>query len=300
MALTTAPANVSCGCMPEMSVVFAGGGCRTFWALGAYTALADLATPIEFAGVSAGAAMALGAATRQEQALVAAFCDRVAVNRRNVYPERLLLGRPVFPQEAMYRATVHDLLGGADFARLADAPPVRMLQAYVEPGWPVSRTVASAWWAFAARRRRNLLHGPDVPHPGLAAEVDIAHEVADVGDLADRVLRTSASPPVTGVQRVGGRTYFDGCLVDPVPVRVLSERARAGAVLVLLNRPCPPEASRGNVCYLAPPAPVPIHKWDYTSAERIRRAFDTGRHDGEAARVAVARFLSDASNGSTA
>jgi len=277
--------------MHEMSVVFAGGGCRTFWALGAYTALADLATPVEFAGVSAGTAMALGAATGQERALVAAFCARVAVNRRNVYPERLLLGRPVFPQEAMYRATVHDLLGGAGFGRLADAPPVRMLQAYVEPGRPVSRTVASAWWAYAARRRRNLLHGPEVPHPGLAAEVDVAHETADVDDLADRVLRSSASPPVTGVQSVGGRTYFDGCLVDPVPVRALGERARAGAVLVLLNRPRPPETLAGNIHYLAPPAPVPIHKWDYTSPERIRRAFDSGRRDGEAARVAVARFL---------
>jgi predicted acylesterase/phospholipase RssA len=280
--------------MHEMSVVFAGGGCRTFWALGAYTALADLATPIEFAGVSAGAAMALGAATRQEEALVAAFCARVSANPRNVYPERLLLGRPVFPQEAMYRATVHDLLGGASFGRLAGAPPVRMLQAYVEPGWPVSRTVARAWWAYAGRRRQNLLHGPEAPHPGIAAEVDTAQEATDVDNLADRVLRTSASPPVTGVQRIAGRTYFDGCLVDPVPLRALSQRARAGAVLVLLNRPRPPEGPTGKVHYFAPPAPVPIQKWDYTSPQRVRQAFDMGRRNGEAARAAVAQFLAEA------
>jgi hypothetical protein len=36
---------------------------------------------------------------------------------------------------------------------------------------------------------------------------------------------------------------------------------------------------------------VPIHKWDYSNPERIRRAFDMGRSDGEAARPAVARFL---------
>jgi predicted acylesterase/phospholipase RssA len=277
--------------MHEMSVVFAGGGCRTFWALGAYTALADLAVAVEFAGVSAGAAMAIVAATRQEQALVDAFSARTAVNRRNVYPERLLLGRPVFPQEAMYRATVHDLLGGASFGRLVHAPRVRMLQAYVEPGWPVSRTVARAWWAYASRRRRGLLHGPDVPHPGIAAEVDTAQEAVDVGDLADRVLRSSASPPVTRVQRVDGRTYFDGSLVDAAPVRALSATARAGAVLVLLNRPDAPEVVAGNVRYVAPAEPVPIHKWDYTSPERVRRAFDMGRRDGEAARGAVERFL---------
>jgi predicted acylesterase/phospholipase RssA len=277
--------------MREMSVVFAGGGCRTFWALGAYTSLADLGVAVEFAGVSAGAAMALVAATRMEDALVAAFCARTAANRRNVYPERLLLGRPVFPQEAMYRATVHELLGGSSFGRLAAAPRVRMLQAYVEPGWPVSRTVARAWWAYAARRRSGLLHGPDVPHPGIAAEVDTAHEAVSVDDLADRVLRSSASPPVTRVQRVAGRTYFDGCLVDPAPVRALSDAARAGPVLVFLNIPRASAGPDGAVHYIAPPEPVPIHKWDYTSPERVRRAYDRGRRDGEAARDGVRRYL---------
>jgi predicted acylesterase/phospholipase RssA len=277
--------------MLEMSVAFAGGGCRTFWALGAYTSLADLATTVEFAGVSAGAAMALTAATDLVAPLLDVFCARTAANRRNVYPAHLLLGRPLFPQEAMYRATVHDLLGGQEFARLAAAAPVRMLQAYVEPGRPVHSTVARAWWAYAARRRRGDLHGPDVPMPGLAAEVDTAHESRDADDLADKVLRSSASPPVTRVQRLAGRTYFDGCLVDPIPVRALGEAARRGPVLALLNRPDPPMTVVGNVRYLAPRDEVPIHKWDYTSPALVRRTFDIGRRDGEAARDDVRRFL---------
>jgi predicted acylesterase/phospholipase RssA len=274
-----------------MSVVFAGGGCRTFWALGAYASLAGLATTVELAGVSAGAAMALVAATGLEDALVAAFAARTARNPRNLYPERLLLGRPVFPQEAMYRATIHELLDVPSLERLARGPRVRILQAYVEPGRPVLSTVASAWWAYAARRRRGVLHGPDVPHPGIVAEVDTAQEASDVDDLADRVLRSSASPPVTRIQRVAGRTYFDGSLVDAVPVRALGPAARAGAVLVLLNRPHAPAAPAGNVRYIAPSEPVPIHKWDYASPARVRRAYDLGRRDGEAARAAVARFL---------
>jgi predicted acylesterase/phospholipase RssA len=279
--------------MSEISVVFAGGGCRTFWALGAYTALAGLATTVEVAGVSAGAAMALAVALGQEEALVAAFCARTAVNRRNVYPERLFVGGPAFPQEAMYRATLLELLGDASLQRLAAGPRVRILQACVEPGWRVVPTVASAWWAYAARRRRGLLHGPDVPHRGLAAEVDTAQEAASVEDLAERVLRSSASPPVTPILRASGRIYFDGCLVDAVPVRALGESARAGAVLVLLNRPHAAEAVADNVRYLAPSGPVPIHKWDYTSPARVRRAFDMGRRDGEAARGTIERFLAE-------
>lgn len=279
--------------MSEMSVVFAGGGCRTFWALGAYTGLAGLARTVEVAGVSAGAAMALAAALGLEEALVAAFCARTAVNPRNLYPERLFFGRPVFPQEAMYRATMHELLGDATLQRLAHAPRVRILQACVKPGWLVAPTVASAWWAYAARRRRGLLHGPEVPHRGVAAEVDTAQDASSVEELAERVLRSSASPPVTPILRAPGRMYFDGCLVDAAPVRALGAQARTGAVLVLLNRPHPPQAATGNVRYLAPSQPVPIHKWDYTNPARVRQAFDMGRREGEAARGAVERFLAE-------
>lgn len=279
--------------MREISVVFAGGGCRTFWALGAHTALADLATTVEVAGVSAGAAMALVVATGLEEALIATFCARTAANRRNVYPAHLLRGRPVFPQEAMYRATLLELLDDTSFQRLARGPRVRILQAYVEPGWPVLPTVARAWWAYASRRRRNVLHAPDVPHPGIAAEVDTAQDAAGVEDLAERILRSSASPPVTPIQRISGRTYFDGGLVDPVPVRALSPSARTGTVLVFLNRPTATEGLARNIRYIAPAEPVPIHKWDYTSPARIRRAFDMGRRDGEAARASIERFLAD-------
>lgn len=277
--------------MSEVSIVFAGGGCRTFWALGAYVSLADLVRPIEIAGVSAGSAMSLVAATGQETELVGAFCARTAKNPRNVYPERLLLGGSLFPQEAMYRATIDELLGDDGLQRLARGPKVKILQAYVEPGRPVLPTVASAWWQYAGRRRRGVLHGPELPHPGIVAEVDTAHEARDLADLADRVLRSSASPPVTKVQRVAGRTYFDGSLVCPVPVRALGPQARAGKVLVFLNRPSSEAKVAGNLRYIAPSAPVPIHKWDYTSPTRVRQAFDAGRRDGEGLRGEIARFL---------
>jgi hypothetical protein len=34
--------------------------------------------------------------------------------------------------------------------------------------------------------------------------------------------------------------------------------------------------------YLRPSEPVPIARWDYTSAERVRSSFDLGRRDGAA------------------
>lgn len=277
--------------MQEISLVFAGGGCRTFWALGAYASLADLVSVAEFAGASAGAAMALAAATGQEEALIRTFCARTAANPRNVYPERLLQRRPVFPQAAMYRGTMRDLLDATALTRLAKAPRVRIQQAYVEPGRPVAPTVARAWWAYASRRRRGLLHGPEAPFPGIVSEVDTAQEATGVEDLIERVMRSSASPPVTPILREANRIYFDGSLVDAVPVRALSAEARAGKVLVLLNRPHAWSGGGESVRYLAPSREVPIHKWDYTSPELVRRTYEMGRRDGEAARSMISGFV---------
>ena len=55
--------------------------------------------------------------------------------------------------------------------------------------------------------------------------------------------------------------------------------------------PTSEEAVVGNMRYIAPSAPVPIHKWDYTNPIRVRKAFDAGRRDGEALRGVIGQFL---------
>jgi len=276
------------------SVVFAGGGCRAFWSLGVWHALSDDCPEIrEWAGVSAGSAMAIASATGSAEEVVEEFCRRTAANARNLYPTRALRGQRMFPHEAIYRATIATMLTPDRWHTLMAAGPVRILHAYIEPGRSVPRTVFGALMAYRRRRKLGGVHGPETPYPGVSEEVAIAQEASAPDEVIDHVLSSSASPPVTATPRRDGRVYFDGSLVDNVPLRALSNDAQRDRVLILLTRPASP-ADRPDSptrLYLAPNAPVPIHKWDYASPDRVRRTFELGLADGRHYRDRVQRFL---------
>jgi hypothetical protein len=119
----------------RLSVVFAGGGCRTFWGLGLYAGLRDsLPSVLEWSGTSAGAAMAIAAATGLVEQAVESFAAMTADNPRNVYPERLFRGRSIFPHDRIYRAAVRSVLEKGGWESLQGSAPVRVLLAYVKQG----------------------------------------------------------------------------------------------------------------------------------------------------------------------
>jgi hypothetical protein len=241
--------------------------------------------------------MALAAATDHADKTCAVFAEKTAANSRNIYPERWLRRKPVFPHEQIYRSTLLESLESGAFSTLGERSPVRIQLAYVEPGHPVVWTALSALRAYRARRRAGQLHGPELPATGLGGEVITAQDAESLGELVDHVLSSSASPPVTPVSRRSGRVYLDGSLVDAVPVRALSAGAQRGKVIVLLNSPIPEQwcpNSRQRL-YLAPPKRLPIHKWDYTCPKRVRAAVARGRADAEQCRSRVASFLAAAS-----
>src|SRR5262249_41775186 len=154
----------------SLSIVLAGGGCRTAWSVGVLEELRDaLPEPREWAGVSAGSCMAVGVAGRSTEPMMACFLADTPVNRRNVTPGRL--GRAsVFPHEAIYRATVAAGLDGAGLERLHGAGPVRILLAYTTPEARFARTFLTAVRGYRARKRAAILHGPEVAPPGLGIE----------------------------------------------------------------------------------------------------------------------------------
>jgi predicted patatin/cPLA2 family phospholipase len=277
----------------SFAVVLAGGGCRTAWSVGVLDELREqLPEPREWAGVSAGACMAVGLAARSTAAMMACFLAHAAANRRNVYPERLGRGA-VFPHEAIYRDTVAMGLAGGGLDRLRAAGPVRILLAHTTPGAPFVATFWSAVRDYRARKRAAVLHGPDQPPTGMALEIVTAQALRSAQEITDAVLASSATPLVTRLPRRDGRTYVDGGFVENVPLRALSAAGQAARVLVLLTRPAPAAAlpaSRDRL-YLAPEQDVPIAKWDYTSPDRLQATYDRGRADGRRSRDRVLAWL---------
>jgi predicted acylesterase/phospholipase RssA len=285
------------------SIVLAGGGCRAFWSLGVLEALRrDLSTPpgaegpfvTEWAGVSAGAAMAVLHLTGRATSGVERFEVATRANPKNVYPLRLLRGERPFPHEAMYRAALEHGAGGDAIARLRAAGPLRILQAFLEAGAPRYLTAARGLWAYRQQKKRGDLHGDDQPPKGIGWRVVTAQELPDGPALVEAILASSASPPFTRAFEHQGRLLVDGGLVDNVPLRALSPTAQGGRVLVLLTRG---QAAGGGPLvhttdrlYLAPSRPVPVVKFDYTSPERVRETFELGLSDGARWRSVVRNF----------
>jgi predicted acylesterase/phospholipase RssA len=277
-----------------VSVVFSGGGCKTFWSLGLLERLRPVLPVVrEWAGVSAGAAMAAAAAAGRAQETVDDFCARTAANRANVYPLHVLSGQPVFPHEAMYRATILAALSGGGFEALQAAAPVRLLLAYLAEGASPLRTIVGAARAYRARKSRCVVHGPPDAFPGFRLQVVTAQDCASAHEVCDAVLASSCTPPLTSIQVRDGRRYADGALVDHAPVRALSPSARRGKVLVLTTMTIPDHAVPrvDGRLYLAPGRDLPIAMWDYASPAKVQATYDRGWADGARLASAVDAFL---------
>lgn len=276
-----------------VSVVFAGGGARTFWELGLFEAVRGRLPPVdEWAGTSAGSAMAICAASGQAEETVNLFCDLTSKNPRNVYPEWIFRGQRPFPHNDMYSMALRTLLTGGAWDRLKDAGPVRFLLAYIRKGNPMVSTWLRAAWNYE-RRKHQRVHGPDEPFPGVASRVVTAQEAGSLEDVVTWVLSASSTPPLTDIHRYDGQPYVDGGLVDNVPVRALSPAAQEQKVLVLLSRPTRPELlpKAPNRLYLAPSAEIPIRKWDYTNPVKIRETVALGVSDAKRYEKEILKFV---------
>jgi hypothetical protein len=266
------------------AVVFAGGGCRCFWQVGFWEVAAPALglRPRVAGAVSAGAAMACMLLADAVRDGVAYFKSRVADNRRNVYPLNALAGRPMFPHPQIYRDTILATLDAARLERLRAGPDVRVLVALV-PRWLGPRS-GFLLGLLAYEAETFVQRGP---HAALGRRAGFVPQVASVRecrtpeDLADLILHSSCTPPITPVYRRGARAVLDGGLIDSTPVETIP--APQPPMLVLLTKQYPPGSIPrvpGRV-YVQPSEPIPIHKWDYTSPERVQATYDLGRRDGE-------------------
>ncbi|HSD41350.1 MAG TPA: patatin-like phospholipase family protein [Burkholderiales bacterium] len=266
--------NVNC-------VVFSGGGNRCVWQAGFWSEAAPHLglAPARIAAASAGAAMACVLFAGRFEHALAHFKAATAANRRNVYPANALRGRRVFPHWAMYRQALLEAIDDDALARLHRGPDI-VVPITRKPAWLGVRS------AFAVAGLADALEHAVAPspHPHFARRLGFRAEYARVRDcatpeaLADLVLASSCTPPLTPRLAYGGRPALDGGIADNVPV----EAAGEGPTLVLLSRrfrQLPAHAAR---LYVQPSQSVPVASWDYTDPDGLQAAFDLGRRDGEA------------------
>lgn len=281
-----------------LSVVLAGGGCKTFWGMGVLRALEDLLPPVEnWAGTSAGSIMALVRVSNRVDESLAHFLELTRNNPRNFYAHRALVGEPVFPHDTIVRSALRFVMDDGGFAQIRQAAPVHILMAVLRSGQPLLRTCISGLRDFEQRSRAGRVHGPLHPPPGVDARVVRSIDAADPEQLLEWAVMSSSTPPVTPAIARDGLRYLDGALVDNVPVRALPEQARRGRILVLLSSPFRvarralrlPEG--GRILYLAPADELPVTTWDYTSPDNVRATYELGQREGAVLRRRVAGLM---------
>ena len=269
---------------PYRSLIFSGGGCRCFWQAG----FLDVAIPAldlkpEVVGaVSAGAAMACLVFSGRIADGLEAFKQAVGGNPRNAYWSNVFRGEPVFPQARLYRDTMLDLLEEVGIEPLQSGPDIRVVIARTPMALgPRTSLVAAGLLDQAQRLFVRHLHPQLARRAGFRPEIISLRDCRTPWDVAQLILQSSCTPPFTPYYRRLGRPALDGGLIDSVPVETVD--GEDGASLVLLTRPheareIPDVPGRH---YIWPSAPIPVSKWDYTSADKVQATFDLGRRDGE-------------------
>lgn len=277
------------------AVIFSGGGCRCFWQLGFWTVAGTMPglRPRWVGAASAGAGFACAALAGIGDEVVRDFKRRARDNARNIYPLALLRRQRPFPHEAMYRATILANLDQTLLSRLHEGPDIRVLLARPlrwlgARGGLAAAALALGLERWSGRRGPQRVHAVWGRRLGFRGEVVSIRHCATPAQLADLILQTSCTPPITPLYRRDERIVLDGGLVDNAPLEAIGD---ARSTLVLLTRAFDPAvlSQRPGCTYLTPSHAIPIQAWDYTSPDLVQQTYDLGRRDGEAfARRALA------------
>jgi predicted acylesterase/phospholipase RssA len=284
----------------DVALTLAGGGNRAFYSLGLLRRFGPLVLPRlrAVAACSAGACIAVLYLAQREREAHAFWRERRAGVRKNFELSRLLRGLRPTPHAPIYYDTVVHALRDGGLERLRAQPfPVLVLTASI-PAWMGS--FAAVGLGLSLYSLEKYLR-PKQLHPSFGRQLGFSPQIFDARacerpeDVADLILASSATPPFTPLGRFGGTRLLDGGMVDNVPAFVAEEIPEVRRNLVLLTRPYPPGVTgqRGHRLYLAPSAPTPISRWDYTRPERLDATLDMGEREGALHEPHVRRFLGE-------
>jgi predicted acylesterase/phospholipase RssA len=278
----------------DLAITFAGGGNRAFFQLGLMKRLGPLLLPRlgAIAACSAGACVAtLWLAERADETHAFWIKRREGVEK-NLDVRRLLARQPLAPHGAVYRDTLLFSFRDGGFERVISQPfPIWVLAARFPRGLPSSIAVAAGISAYSLEKRIR----PEMIHPSFGKRLGFRPFIFDARDcrspeeLADLILASSATPPFTPIGRFAGEALLDGGMVDNVPAFVAERDPLMKLNLVLLTRPYPAAVlgRHGARYYLAPSAPVPIERWDYTRPDRLGATIDMGEREATLHRAAL-------------
>jgi predicted acylesterase/phospholipase RssA len=291
---------------PDLAITFAGGGNRAFYQLGLmqrwYPTLEHRLVAIS--AVSAGACVITLLLAGRAEAAYTFWERRRAGVTKNIEWAKLLRGERPAPHAAVYRETLLHALDEGGFDRVRERPyPILVLAAAFPRLVPSGVAVAAGLAAYSIEKaaRKRTVHPAFGRAIGFSPVVVDARACATPEELADLIIASSATPPFTPVGRFRGRALLDGGMVDNVPAFVADALPGVSRNLVLLTRPYPAASvgRKGSRLYVAPAAPVPVSRWDYTRPDLVQATIALGERDADRFRPALDAFLDGPDSGAS-
>jgi predicted acylesterase/phospholipase RssA len=263
-------------------LVLEGGGTRCTWQAGFISALQEKSTirPDIVWSVSASSAIACAMASGRLESAVQCFKSCIAANKRNIYLGHLFNNRPIFPQAAIYREALLKTFDQPAMETLHHGPEIQVLITRTCPRLTGYSGVFAGLSIYALRgrsKRRRL--------PGLLAQFAFSKEFISAkecrtpAELADLVLASSCTPPVTPLYSFKGRTALDGGLMENIPLSGLTEDAGTTLVLRTTTRGKGLKPQPGLV-FVEPSEEVRVASWDYANPGAIDFLYGLGQKDG--------------------
>ncbi|MFZ4536024.1 patatin-like phospholipase family protein [Propionivibrio sp.] len=264
------------------NVVFAGGGNRCFWQAGFWSvaAAALRLRPSRVNAVSAGSAIACALFAGTFDKGFRRYKKSLAANGSNFNLRNLLREQPVFPHGNMYREAILGSINEPALARLHQGPEINVLIS-CPPSW------ASPGMALLLGMIATGIDavGDEFVHSSIGCRIGFkplfisVRECFTPDSLADLIIASSCTPPLTPQARRNGIALLDGGLVSNVPMD--DEAEQHGQTLVLLTRQFTTLPSIPGRTYVQPSQPIPVAAWDYTNDAAVQSTYDLGRRDGE-------------------
>ena len=262
-------------------LVLQGGGIRCAWQAGFVAALEGERPirPYAISAVSASSAVACAIVCRRLEFAVNCFRAAIDGNKKNIYLTRVLRGERAFPHAEIYRKVLLQVFDKAALQKLYAGPDIQVLVTRPStklPRYPslVIGLTLCACKAFRTRRRCVRFE----TQFGFSREFIAVKECATPAELADLILASSCTPPVTPWYSLHGRPVLDGGLCESVPLSGLPRKQ--GKTLVLLTSKSTTISRSPGIVYAEPSEDLRIASWDYTDARKIDYLYALGRKDG--------------------
>ncbi len=262
-------------------LVLQGGGIRCAWQAGFVAALEGERPirPHAISAVSASSAVACAIVCRRLEFAVNCFRAAIDSNKKNIYPIRVLRGERAFPHAEIYRNVLLQVFDKAALQELYAGPDIQVLVTRTStklsryPGLLIGLSLRAC---KALRTHRRYVRFET--QFGFFREFIPVKKCATPDELADLILASSCTPPVTPWYSLHGRPVLDGGLCESVPLSGLP--GRQGTTLVLLTSKSAPSSCSPGIVYAQPSQDLLIASWDYTEASKIDYLYALGKKDG--------------------